>query len=164
MDVHRADTAGLYVVSTDTLETAAYYTDLPSVPDSGLKHWMLEMVNSAASSIQSTWVKNIVLAHFSIFAPLVYAAEVFIAAWLILGLFTRLGAVLGALKAINLWLGLYRSPAEWPWTYFFLVLLQITFAVLQPGRNLGIDALTAGRLDAQPEPKGMIGRILGLIT
>ncbi len=131
-----------------------YYTDLPSVPDSGLKHWMIEMVNNAAFSIQSTFVKDVVLAHFSIFAPMVYGLEVFIGASLILGIFTRLGATLGALMAVNLWLGLYRSPAEWPWTYFFLVLLQVTFAVLQVGRSLGIDAIMVRRLERHPNQFG----------
>ena len=141
-----------------------YYTDLPSVPDSGLKHWMLEMVNSAAFSIQSTLVKDIVLPHFNIFAPMVYGIEVFIGASLLMGIFTRLGATLGALMAVNLWLGLYRAPEEWPWTYFFLVVLQVTFAVFQAGRSLGIDAILARRLIGQSEPKGMIGRIISLIT
>jgi uncharacterized membrane protein YphA (DoxX/SURF4 family) len=141
-----------------------YYTDLPSVPDSGLKHWMIEMVNNAAFSIQSAFVKDIVLAHYSIFAPMVYCIEVLIATSLLLGIFTRLGAALGALMAINLWLGLYRSPSEWPWTYFFLVLLQITFAVLQAGRNLGIDDILVRWLDRQSEQRGVIGRVISLIT
>ncbi len=117
------------------------YTDLPAVPDSGLKHWMIEMVNNASFSIQSRLVQEIVLPHFNVFAPLVYGIEVFIAISLILGVFTRLGATLGALMAVNLWLGLYRAPYEWPWTYFFLIVLQVTFAVFQAGRSLGIDAI-----------------------
>ncbi|MFZ0929520.1 MAG: DoxX family membrane protein [Syntrophobacteraceae bacterium] len=137
-----------------------YYTDLPGVPDSGLKHWMIEMVNNASFSIQSRFVKEIVLAHFSVFAPLVYALELFIAISLILGVFTRLGAALGALMAVNLWLGLYRAPYEWPWTYFFLIVLQVTFAVLQAGRSLGIDAIIVRRLNGQSGPKGMIARII----
>lgn len=137
-----------------------HYTDLPSVPDSGLKHWMLEMVNSAAFSIQSTFVKDIVLPHFNIFAPMVYGIEVLIAASLVLGIFTRLGAALGALMAINLWLGLYRSPMEWPWTYFFLVLLQVTFAVFQAGRSLGIDAIIVRGLGRRSKPV----RIMDLIA
>jgi hypothetical protein len=44
--------------------------------------------------------------------------------------------------AINLWLGLYRSPAEWPWTYFFLIVVQIMLVVQRPGRSLGLDAIT----------------------
>ncbi|MGO9018331.1 MAG: DoxX family membrane protein [Syntrophobacteraceae bacterium] len=137
-----------------------YYTDLPGVPDSGLKHWMIEMVNNASFSIQSRFVKEIVLAHFGVFAPLVYALELFIAISLILGVFTRLGAALGALMAVNLWLGLYRAPYEWPWTYFFLIVLQVTFAVLQAGRSLGIDAIIVRRPNGQSGPKGMIARII----
>jgi uncharacterized membrane protein YphA (DoxX/SURF4 family) len=118
-----------------------YYTDLPGVKDSGLKHWMLEMVNNASFSIQSRFVKEIALANFKVFAPMVYAAEVFIAVSLLLGIFTRLGATLGALMAVNLWLGLYRSSYEWPWTYFFLIVIQVTFAVFQAGKSLGADAI-----------------------
>jgi uncharacterized membrane protein YphA (DoxX/SURF4 family) len=141
-----------------------YYTDTPSIPISGLRQWMLTMVKYAAFPIQSSFVKDIVLAHFYVFAPMVYGIEVFIGATLILGIFVRLGAALGALMAINLWLGLYRSPTEWPWTYFFLILLQITFAVLQAGRNLGFDALIVRRLDRRSGPKSMIDRIWDLIT
>ncbi len=141
-----------------------YYTDLPSVPNSGLKHWMIEMVHSAAFSLQSSFVEKIVLPHFNIFAPIVYGMEVFIAATLILGLFTRVGASLGALMAINLWLGLYRSPSEWPWTYFFLIVLQVTFAVLSAGRSLGFDTIIAGRMARRPEPKGMMGRVMRAIV
>ena len=62
-----------------------YYTDLPGVQDSGLRHWMVEMVNNASFSIQSRFVQEIVLPHFNVFAPLVYAVGVFIATSLILG-------------------------------------------------------------------------------
>ena len=120
-----------------------YYTDLPGVQDSGLRHWMVKMVNNASFSIQSRLMQEIVLPHFNVFAPLVYAVGVFIATSLILGLFTRLGAALGALMAVYLWLGLYRSSYEWPWTYFFLMLLQVTFAVFQAGRSFGLDAIFA---------------------
>jgi hypothetical protein len=74
-----------------------------------------------------------------------YGSEVLIAVSLIVGLFSRIGALLDALMAANLWLGLYRAPYEWPWTYFFLMVIQITFLVYPPGRSLGIDALLTPR-------------------
>ncbi|MBS0562654.1 MAG: DoxX family protein, partial [Proteobacteria bacterium] len=43
--------------------------------------------------------------------------------------------------ALNLWLGLYSAPGEWPWTYFFLIVIQAWFAIDPPGRALGFDAL-----------------------
>jgi hypothetical protein len=47
--------------------------------------------------------------------------------------------------AANLWLGLYCSSAEWPWTYFFLLVIQIMLLVQRPGRSLGLDAILLRR-------------------
>ena len=111
----------------------------------GTIHWMEVMVEHASTQLQSTLVSDFVLPNINVFGPLVYAIEVFIAVSLILGVFTRIGAALGALMAINLWLGLYNAPGEWPWTYMFLVVLQLIFLINPPGRSLGIDALAWGR-------------------
>ena len=51
------------------------------------------------------------------------------------------GALAGLGMAVNLWLGLYSAPGEWPWTYFFLVVIQLLFLVDPPGRSLGVDVL-----------------------
>lgn len=111
-------------------------------PDYGaLIHWMQQMVDHASVALQSTLVRNAVLPHIGLFGPAVYLIEVAIGASLMVGLFTRLGAALGALMAINLWLGLYSAPGEWPWTYFFLVVIQLLFVIDPPGFSLGADAL-----------------------
>ncbi|MBV9674242.1 MAG: DoxX family membrane protein [Verrucomicrobia bacterium] len=96
------------VVAAIPLETTPSY--------GGLLYWMQEMVKWSSAEVQRHFVQDEVIPHFYFFAPQVYMAEVLIAVALILGLFSRLGALVGALMAINLWLGLYRSPAEWPWT------------------------------------------------
>jgi uncharacterized membrane protein YphA (DoxX/SURF4 family) len=114
---------------------------IPPHWDWGLIHWMEVMVEHASTQLQSTLVRDLVLPNIAVFGPLVYAIEVFIAASLILGVVTRVAAALGALMAINLWLGLYNAPGEWPWTYMFLVVLQLIFLINPPGRSLGIDAL-----------------------
>jgi uncharacterized membrane protein YphA (DoxX/SURF4 family) len=125
-----------------------YYTDQPQEPfgTTGLAYWMGLMGKHAAIPLQADFVNNIVLPHFYLFAPIVYAAEVFVAVALILGLFVRLGGVIGALQIANLWLGLYSAPGEWPWTYFFLLLLMLSFALHHYGRSLGLDAIMPGRL------------------
>ena len=107
----------------------------------GLIYWMKQMVDHAAIGLQSDLVSRIVLPHIALFAPLVYLAEVAIGVSLMLGLCSRLGALAGVLMAVNLWLGLYSAPGEWPWTYFFLVVIQLLFVVDPPGRCLGVDAL-----------------------
>ena len=114
---------------------------IPPHWDWGLIHWMEEMVAHASTELQSVLVRDLVLPNIAFFGPLVYAIEVAIAVSLILGLLTRVGSALGALMAINLWLGLYNAPGEWPWTYMFLVVIQLLFVINPPGRSLGIDAL-----------------------
>ena len=126
----------------------------------GLRGWMEEMVKYAAFAGQSSFVKDVVLKHFYFFAPQVYFAEVAIAFSLVLGAFTRVGATLGFLMALNLSLGLYRAPYEWPWTYVFLVILNGTFAVTRAGRALGVDALVSHR--PAPERRGLVQRLVRL--
>lgn len=116
------------------------YTDQPD-GTGGLHYWIGEMAKYSAFDFHRSFVQSVVEPHFYFFAPQVYSTEVLIAVSLIVGLFSRVGALLGALMAANLWLGLYRAPYEWPWTYFFLMVIQITFVVYPPGRSLGIDAL-----------------------
>jgi uncharacterized membrane protein YphA (DoxX/SURF4 family) len=114
----------------------------------GLIHWMTEMVDHASIPLQSQLVKDVVIPNIQVFGPLVYAVEVAIGVSLMLGLLTRVGAVMGLGMALNLWLGLYSAPGEWPWTYGFLVIVQCYYLIDPPGRSLGVDAVlrVRGRL------------------
>ncbi len=134
-----------------------FYTDQPQTPfgTTGLAYWMGLMGKHAAIPLQADFVNNIVLPHFYLFAPVVYCLEVLTAVSLMLGVFVRLGGVIGALQIANLWLGLYSAPGEWPWTYFFLLLLMLIFALHHYGRSLGVDALIVARLRA-PRTLGRI--------
>jgi uncharacterized membrane protein YphA (DoxX/SURF4 family) len=120
------------------------FTDNPD-GSGGLGYWMGEMVQYAAFKPHGSLVNNVMLPNFGFFAFQVWAAETFIAVSLLLGLFTRLGGFVATLMAINLWLGLYNRPHEWPWAYFFLILLSGFFFIFRAGRALGLDALTAPR-------------------
>jgi hypothetical protein len=125
-----------------------YYTDHPEQPfgDTGLAYWMKLMGQHAAIPLQADIVNNVVLPHFYWFAPLVYGLEVLTGVSLMLGVFVRLFGIIGALQILNLWLGLYGAPGEWPWTYFFLLVLMLTFALHHYGRSLGLDAIMMRRV------------------
>ena len=130
----------------------------------GLRYWVDRMVDGAAFQLQSDFVHYVVQPHFLAFAPIVYATEVFIGASLMTGTAVRLSGLLGAAMAINLWLGLYHSRGEWPWTYFFLIVIQLMFALQRAGRSLGGDALIARSLEKATEKNDLRSRILALIT
>jgi uncharacterized membrane protein YphA (DoxX/SURF4 family) len=126
------------------------YTDEPGAfGETGLAMWMIRLGKTAALQVQADFVNQIVLPHFYLFAPIVYALEVLTAASLILGLFVRFWGFIGALQALNLWLGLYNDYYNWPWTYFFIVVLMLIFAVHRYGRSLGFDAVIAARARGQ---------------
>jgi hypothetical protein len=136
-----------------------HYTDQPQEPfgTTGLAYWMGLMGKHAAIPLQADFVNNIVLPHFYLFAPAVYGLEVLTAVSLILGCFVRAGGIIGALQILNLWLGLYSAPGEWPWTYFFLLLVMASFALHHYGRSLGIDAIITARLQ---EPRTLARTVL----
>ena len=142
-----------------------YYTDQPDHPmTSGLAYWITEMGKSAWIPLQADFVNNIVLPHFYVFAPIVYGLEVLTAVSLILGIFVRFWGVIGALQILNLWLGLYDEPGEWPWTYFFLLVLQLIFALHQYGRSLGLDAIIVARHTGANDRRFVSRVVLGALT
>lgn len=141
-----------------------YYTDQPDQPlTSGLAYWMTVMGKSAWIPLQADFVNSVVLEHYYVFAPMVYTLEMLTAVSLMLGIFVRFWGVIGALQIFNLWLGLYDAPGEWPWTYFFLLVLQIIFALHQYGRSLGIDAIIVARY-GRAKSGSVPGGLLGLLT
>lgn len=136
------------------------FTDNPD-GGGGLRYWMEEMGRYAAFKPHASLVNDLMLPNFKLFAFQVWAAETFVAVSLLLGLFTRLGGLLGMLMAMNLWLGLYNRPHEWPWTYFFLILLNGFFFFFRAGRALGVDAVFA----RQPNYRdGFLRRVIAWIT
>ncbi len=139
------------------------YTDQPD-GSGGLRYWVGQMADNAAFGLQGDFVKNVVQPHFNFFAPQVYFGEVFIALSLMLGLFTRLGGLLGALMALNLWLGLYRLDSEWPWTYFFLFVIQVMFLMYRSGRSLGADAILARRVEEDSSHQGLWRKFVSLVS
>lgn len=142
-----------------------YYTDQPSQPTTtGLYYWMTQMGKSASIQLQADFVNNIVLPHFYVFAPVVYSLEVLTAVSLILGIFVRFWGIIGALQILNLWLGLYNAEGEWPWTYFFLLMLQLIFALHQYGRSLGIDAIIVDRHARKTGRRAVSDIVLGALT
>lgn len=110
----------------------------------GLVFWMKQIVAHASIPLQASLVDQIVLPNIGVFGPLVYFIEVLIGVSLMLGFMTRIGALLGLLMVINLWVGLYSAPNEWPWTYGYLMIIQGLFVIDPPGRCLGLDTRRPG--------------------
>jgi len=116
---------------------------LPFPVAPGLQHRAEQMVDNAAWPWFGWLVSAVVLPNMVIIDPLVFAAELGLAISLLLGLFVRPAASLGAMYAIGLCIGLYHHPDEWPWGYVFLAAAQAMSAVVGGRHSLGLDALLA---------------------
>ncbi|HET7493447.1 MAG TPA: TQO small subunit DoxD, partial [Bradyrhizobium sp.] len=104
-----------------------------------------------------TFMKNVVLPHMTIFGPIVFLAELVFAGSMMLGLAVRFVGVLAIAYTLQLWLGLYGNPSEWPWTYMSLALLTLLLVLDAGGRSLGLDAWLRSNVPAVREGKGFVG-------
>ena len=110
--------------------------------ENGLYFWTGEEVANAAFQVHRDLVKTVLLPTptFYVLDVIVFLTELSFAASLLLGLAVRITGAVGVLFVAQLWLGLYRHPQEWPWTYVFLAGLMGLFSVYGAGRSLGLDA------------------------
>ncbi|CAA9319127.1 MAG: hypothetical protein AVDCRST_MAG90-931 [uncultured Microvirga sp.] len=134
----------------------------------GLYYWMEQMAGRAAFAIHRDLVTNVLLPLFHFVNPLVFLTELALAMCLILGFGVRIASVVAMLFTLNLWLGIYldrgaEDPDEWPWSYFFLVMVHAFFAIHAAGRSLGLDALLRRRSAGQVAHSGF-GRLYGAVS
>jgi hypothetical protein len=131
---------------------------LPFPVSGGFKFWTEQLAHNAAFDFHKWIATNIFLPNLAIIDPLVYLTELSLAVAYILGFLVRPMAIVGILFVAHLWLGLYRNPDEWPWTYIFLIFVQWFLFLNHAGRSLGLDALL-NREAAAAESHGILARL-----
>ncbi|TMJ22413.1 MAG: DoxX family protein [Alphaproteobacteria bacterium] len=103
------------------------------------------------------FMKDFVLPHMAVFGPIVFLAELTFAGSMVLGLAVRFVGVLAIAYTLQLWLGLYDNPSEWPWTYMCLTIVMFLFVLDAAGRSLGLDGWLRRKVPAVRDGKGFIG-------
>jgi hypothetical protein len=130
---------------------------LPLPVSDGLQYWTEQESTNAAFEFHRAFMKDTVLPNMKIFGPIVFVAELVFAGSMLLGLAVRFVGALAIAYTLQLWLGLYDNPSEWPWTYMFLALLMFVFVVEPAGRSLGLDAWLRRNVPAVRNGKGLVG-------
>ena len=113
---------------------------LPLPISPGFRFWLQQTVKYSSLQIHSDLMQGF-LAHIGLVQPLVFLAEMFFTASLMLGFLVRLSGSLAALFTLNLLVGLYNDGTEWPWTYVGIIVSHAMFALEHSGRSLGLDNL-----------------------
>jgi hypothetical protein len=139
---------------------------LPLPVSGGLKYWLEQMGNRAAFAFHRDLVTEFYLPYLHILNPIVFLAELTFAVSLILGFGVRLISSLAIIFVLHLWLGIYQpgSPAEWPWSYVFLAIVMLMFAIDAAGRSLGLDAWLRRNVPAVRDGAGFVGKLLKIAS
>ena len=110
------------------------------------------------------FLHDVVLPNFNTFGYLTFFSEMSFGISLLLGVFTVLGGIGGALFMVNIMLGEYSVPGEWGWLWPLLIGPHLVFAHSRAGRSLGIDRLLWDRLSrAETSRTGFTQLLLRLI-
>jgi hypothetical protein len=136
---------------------------IPAANTGGLCDWIGREIASPRWPAYKSFLEGVVAPNMALMLPLIWGSEAFIAVSLMLGLFTRAGALVGTLMGINLFIGLTAIPNEWDWTYLMLPALNAAFIVVG-GRWIGLDALLYPRLRRMADAGSPIGRILAWLV
>jgi thiosulfate dehydrogenase (quinone) large subunit len=86
-------------------------------------------------------VREVVLPNFTLFGWGVLVLEATLGAFLLLGLGTRLWALVGAAHATVITLSTLNAPGEWNWGYYLLIAIHIVLFATASGRYVGLDGL-----------------------
>ena len=133
---------------------------LPWPVAAGFRFWLDQEAKYSSVPLLGTLMHDLFIPHIALLQPLFYLLEIFFTVSLTLGIALRLSGIVAVLFSVQLWLGLYNDPAEWPWTYMAIIFAHGMFAAACAGRSLGLDHLLrqSGRWVAA-NPHALLGRI-----
>jgi len=134
----------------------------PDARTAGLCDWTGLIVVYSKVPAHAALYENFINPNISWIGWFVWILEALTAALFILGLFSRLGAFLGLLQAINLYIGLSAAPFEAPWFYSQMAIIEWIFFWVPPGRTLGIDAWLRSRFVLGKDTR--LSRVLQWVT
>ncbi len=134
---------------------------LPLPVSSGLQYWTEQMGTRAAFEFHREFVTGFLIPNLHLFGPLVFLTELMLAVAFMLGLGVRFAGVIGILFVLHLWFGIYLpgEPAEWPWSYVFLIMVMFLLVLDAAGRSLGLDAWLRHHVPAVRDGTGVLGRL-----
>jgi thiosulfate dehydrogenase (quinone) large subunit len=126
----------------------------------GLWYWVQQEIQHPTVGAYRDFLLNVMIPHWTFFGWMTLITETFIGATLILGLFTRLGALVAVGMAINITIGIVSVPHEWVWTYVMLIGFAAVFLLAGAGRSLGADAVLLPRLERAAAGGSRVARVL----
>lgn len=103
-----------------------------------------------AARLNGIFLENFAKPNIRWFGWFIWGGEALIFTSMLLGLFTRFGALTAIAISGQLMIGLggISSPYEWEWSYNLMVVLSFLMLAFTPGRYFGLDSQIRPRLQA----------------
>lgn len=98
-------------------------------------------VEHAAFGFYGSLIESVVIPNFTFFAWAIFLTELAVGLGLLLGVATRLAALIGLGLSLNLLVGLLEVPGEWPWSYVMMVMWHGTILVSAAGSLWAVSSL-----------------------
>jgi len=130
----------------------------------GLWYWVQQEIQYPTVSAYKDFLVIVMIPHWTFFGYLTLVTETFIGLTLILGLFTRLGALAALGMSVNITIGILSVPHEWGWAYAMMIMFSALFLLTGAGRSIGVDAFMGPRLDRAAAGGIRLARLLSWLT
>jgi uncharacterized membrane protein YphA (DoxX/SURF4 family) len=130
----------------------------------GLWYWVQQEIQHPTVGLYRDFLVNVMIPNWTFFGWMTLITETFIGVTLILGLFTRLGALVAVGMAANITVGILSVPHEWVWTYVMLIGFPALFLLTGSGRSLGVDSVLGPRLERAAAHGNPAARVLAWLA
>ena len=108
-------------------------------PNAGFCFWLDQEIQHPVIPLYADLIRAIIRPNAILFGWFTTVVEVFAGLTLVFGVLTRFGALVGALWAVNLLIGLANIPNEQGWYYAFLVMLNFLFFAIGASGQISVD-------------------------
>ena len=129
----------------------------------GLMFAFQQSIQYPTVDLYRAFLQDVVVPHFHLFGWMLGITEVLIGASLLLGAFTKVGALLGVLQAVNLLIAQGRTP-EGPWIYLAILAANLFVLFTPSNRRLSIDNRLAPKIVGTLSRPTFLHRLLHLAT
>lgn len=118
-------------------------------PDfSSLRYYTEFAVSDPVFPPFSWLVEHVVLNNFTVFGWMTLLLEASLGAFLLLGLATRLWALIGIGQSLAITMSVLNAPNEWEWSFYLMILAHVALFATAAGRSYGLDAVLRPRWSA----------------
>ena len=114
----------------------------------GLRGYLEMQVENPGFGFYGDIIDSLVLPNFTLFAWLIFLAELAIGLLLVAGVAVRPAAVGGFLLSLNLWVGL--REIEWEWTYVLLMAWHLAIVLSPAASTLSLASLRERTAPSNP--------------